>query len=132
MTGAAETGTGELLRPGEGGPAGVAVVVVVVVDDGMAVPAPADALCWAALPQAHSTPVSASPVSAALTGIRFSITAPGYRELLAPWTRHPLAWFPSVAARSQTAWLPRELAQVSGGTLAQADPPAAMTAHRPD
>jgi hypothetical protein len=126
MTGAAETGAGELLRPGEGGPAGVAA------DDGRPVPAPADALCWAALPQAHSTPVSASPVSAALTGIRFSITAPACRELLAPWTRHPPAWLPSVADRSQTAWLPRELARVSGGTLAQADPPAAMTAHRPD
>src|SRR5271156_2166296 len=44
MTGAPETGAGELLRPGEGGPAGA------VADDGMPVPAPADALCRAALP----------------------------------------------------------------------------------
>src|SRR5580692_4403944 len=76
MTGAAETGAGELLRPGEGDLAGV------VVDDGVPAPAPADALCWVALPQAHSTPVSASPVSAALRGIRFSITAPAGRELM--------------------------------------------------
>src|SRR5579863_434434 len=60
MTGAAETGAGELLRPAEGGPAGV------VEDDRVPAPAPAGALCCAALPQAHSAPVSASPVSAAL------------------------------------------------------------------
>jgi hypothetical protein len=66
MIGAPETGAGELFRPGDDGLAGVAL------DDGM----PAPALCWAALPQAHSVPVSASPVSAAMTGIRFSMIAP--------------------------------------------------------
>jgi len=64
------TGAGYLLRPGEDGPAGA------VVDDGGPAPAPAGPLCWAALPQAHSAPVSASPVSAALTAVRFSMTAP--------------------------------------------------------
>jgi hypothetical protein len=34
-------------------------------------------------------------------------------------------------AAANTARPPRELAQVSGGTLAQADPPAAMTARQP-
>jgi len=48
-TGVPETGAGELLRPGDDGLAGVAL------DDGMLAPAPAAALCWAALPQAHST-----------------------------------------------------------------------------
>src|SRR5580658_6798603 len=64
MTGAPEAGAGELLWPGDDGSAGVAVA------DGVL--APAAALCWAAPPQAHSAPVSASPVSAAMTGIRFS------------------------------------------------------------
>src|ERR1035438_9947643 len=70
MTGAPETDAGELLRPGDDGLAGVAL------DDGIRRPPPAAALCWAALPQPHSAPVSASPVSAAMTGIRFSMTAP--------------------------------------------------------
>src|SRR5271170_5733611 len=82
MTGAAETGAGDLLRPGEDGPAGA------VVDDGVLAPAPAGPLCWVALPQAHSAPVSASPVSAALTAIRFSMTAPAGQGIDAPWTRH--------------------------------------------
>jgi hypothetical protein len=69
-TGALRTGAGELLRPGDDGWADVAS------DDGTLALAPAAALCWAALPQAHSAPVSASPVSAAMTGIRFSMTAP--------------------------------------------------------
>jgi hypothetical protein len=34
-----------------------------------------------ALPQAHSAPVSASPVSAALTAVRFSMTTPAGREI---------------------------------------------------
>jgi hypothetical protein len=75
ITGAAETGAGDLLRPGEDGPA------VAVADDGVPAPAPAGPLCWVALPQAHSAAVSASPVSAALTAVRFSMTAPGGREI---------------------------------------------------
>jgi hypothetical protein len=94
MTGAPETGAGELLRPGEGG---------VAVDDGMLAAAPAGALCWSALPQAHNAPASASPVSAAMTGIRLSVTAPPCRETDALWTRHPPCLVPFRAARSQTA-----------------------------
>ena len=108
MTGAPETGAGKPLGQGDDGLAGAAL------DDGMLAPAPAAALCWAALPQAHSAPVSASPISAAMTGIRFSMTAPPCRETDALWTRHPLAWFPSVAARSQTARFTRTLAPFPG------------------
>src|ERR1700728_3227985 len=96
------TGAGDLLRPGEDGPAGA------VVDDGGPAPAPAGPLCWVALPQAHSAPVSASPVSAALTAVRFSMTAPAGRDSLMPLGRGiPRAWFPPVAARPRTAWFPR-------------------------
>src|ERR1700689_4936463 len=60
MTGAGETGAGDLLRAGEDGPAGA------VADNGVLAPAPAGPLCWGALPQAHRGPGSARPVSAAL------------------------------------------------------------------
>src|SRR5579862_9351042 len=82
MIGAAEIGAGVLLRPGEVGPAEE------VVDDGTLAPVPAGAPCWVVLPQAHSATVSATAVSAALTGIRFSMTAPACRETDAPWTQH--------------------------------------------
>src|SRR5580658_7752112 len=98
------TGAGDLLRPGEDGPAGA------VAGDGVPVPAPGGPLCWVALPQAHSVPVSASPVSAALTAVRFSMTAPAVRGKILPLGRCiSRAWFPSVTARPRTAWFPRTL-----------------------
>jgi hypothetical protein len=65
-------------------PAGSSGLVAddVVVDMVEADAAPGDALCPVALPQALSAPASASPASAALTGVRFSMTAPPCRNLM--------------------------------------------------
>src|ERR1700689_2715208 len=63
------------LPAGSSGPAADDLVVDMVEADA----APADAPCPVALPQADSAPASASPASAALTGVRFSMTAPPCR-----------------------------------------------------
>src|SRR5271170_7150988 len=106
MTGAAETGAGDLLRPGEDGPAGA------VADDGVL----AGPLCWVALPQAHSAPVSASPVSAALTAVRFSMTAPAGRGRLMPLGRGiSRAWFPFGCRPAAGSTVPADTHALPGG-----------------
>jgi hypothetical protein len=96
---------GELLGLGDDGVAGDDGLAGVVVDDGALAPVPAEALCWVALAQAQSAAVSASPVSAALRWIRFSMTAPPAGKRMPLGRGIPVAWFPSVAAWLQKARL---------------------------